>query len=67
MAELTLTKREAEVLQCIANGRLCKQVAADLGISERTVQAHIVNIRVRSGLQSIPAMVAAALRRGLIA
>lgn len=66
MADLTLTKREAQVLQHIADGKLCKQAAADLHISERTVQAHIVNIRVRSGIQTIPAMVAAAIRQGLI-
>lgn len=66
MADLTLSKREAEVLQRIADGRLCKQAAADMHISLRTVQAHIVKIRARSGIQTIPAMVAAAIRQGLI-
>jgi DNA-binding CsgD family transcriptional regulator len=66
MPDLTLTKREVQVLQRIADGRLCKQVAAELHISERTVWTHITNIRQRSGIQAIPAMVAAALRQGLI-
>lgn len=66
MPDLTLSKREAEVLQRIADGKLCKQVAADLNISERTVQAHIVNIRKRHRIQGIPAMVAVAIRQGLI-
>lgn len=66
MSDLTLSKREAEVLQHIADGKLCKQVAADLNISERTVQTHIVNIRKRHRIQGIPAMVAAAIRQGLI-
>lgn len=39
MPDLTLSKRETEVLQRIADGKLCKQVASDMHISERTVQA----------------------------
>lgn len=66
MSDLTLSKRETQVLQQIADGKLCKQVAADLNISERTVQAHIINIRKRHRIQGIPAMVAAAIRQGLI-
>lgn len=66
MADLTLSKREAQVLQRIADGRLCKQVAADLHISEKTVQAHIAKIRKRHRIQGLPAIVAAAIRQGLI-
>jgi FixJ family two-component response regulator len=36
----TLTSREAEILRLIAEGRLNKQVAAALGISEITVKVH---------------------------
>jgi len=36
----TLTKRERDVLQGVANGRLNKQIAFDLGISEVTVKMH---------------------------
>lgn len=36
----TLTTREREVLQGVANGRLNKQIAFDLGISEVTVKMH---------------------------
>jgi FixJ family two-component response regulator len=35
-----LSRREREVLQLVAAGRLNKQVGADLGISEITVKAH---------------------------
>lgn len=66
MSDLTLSKREAEVLQHIADGKLCKQVAGDLHISEKTVQAHIANIRKRHHIQALSAMVAAAIRQGLI-
>jgi FixJ family two-component response regulator len=36
----SLTRREREVMSVVARGRLNKQVAAELGISEITVKAH---------------------------
>jgi len=36
----TLTRREREVMEGVVTGRLNKQVAADLGISETTVKIH---------------------------
>jgi FixJ family two-component response regulator len=36
----TLTPREREVLQCILGGATNKQIADDLGISEKTVKIH---------------------------
>ena len=40
----SLTKREIEVLKAIAEGLLNKEIATNLGISERTVKNHISNI-----------------------
>lgn len=40
----SLTKREIEVLKAIAGGLLNKEIATNLGISERTVKNHISNI-----------------------
>ena len=40
----SLTKREIEVLKDIAVGSLNKEIAINLGISERTVKNHISNI-----------------------
>jgi FixJ family two-component response regulator len=39
-----LTTREAQVLERIVAGRLNKQIADDLGISIKTVEAHRANI-----------------------
>ncbi len=39
-----LTAREREVLKLVASGRANKEIAAALGISERTVKTHISNI-----------------------
>lgn len=40
----SLTRREIEVLKTIAAGLLNKEIATNLGISERTVKNHISNI-----------------------
>lgn len=40
----SLTRREIEVLKAIAAGLLNKEIATNLGISERTVKNHISNI-----------------------
>lgn len=39
-----LTDREFEVLEAVARGERSKEVAAHLGISERTVKAHLASI-----------------------
>lgn len=39
-----LTKREMQILRCVAKGMLNKEIAGMLGISERTVKNHISNI-----------------------
>jgi FixJ family two-component response regulator len=40
----TLTAREREVMACVVTGRLNKQIAADLGLSEITVKVHRGNV-----------------------
>jgi FixJ family two-component response regulator len=40
----TLTQREREVMARIATGRLNKQIAADIGVSENTVKIHRGNV-----------------------
>jgi FixJ family two-component response regulator len=46
-----LTEREREVLAGVVAGRLNKQIAAKLGIAERTVKAHraAVMAKMRAG------------------
>jgi DNA-binding NarL/FixJ family response regulator len=40
----SLTLREVEVLQCVAQGRLNREIADELSITENTVRSHIRNI-----------------------
>jgi len=46
----TLTDREREVLLLVRGGMANKQIARQLGISERTVKAHLTNVFQRLGV-----------------
>lgn len=48
-----LSKRELEVLAHVVQGRLNKQIAADLGIHERTVKLHRTSITTKLRVQSV--------------
>jgi DNA-binding NarL/FixJ family response regulator len=45
-----LSPREQEVLLLVRKGRANKQIARDLGISERTVKAHLTSVFARIGV-----------------
>ncbi len=47
-----LTKRENEILQRVADGFVSRQIAIDLDIAERTVEAHLDNVRDKLGLRT---------------
>ena len=48
-----LTPRELEVLEHVVQGKLNKQIAAELGINERTVKLHRTNLTRRLQVQSV--------------
>ena len=62
----TLTERELEVLQALARGERNKEIAYKLGITERTVKAHLQSIYQKFGVDSRAAAVAVAAQRGLL-
>ncbi|MDR2992132.1 MAG: response regulator [Burkholderiaceae bacterium] len=49
----TLTHRETQVLERIVAGRLNKQIADDLGISVKTVEAHRANVMKKLGADNV--------------
>lgn len=49
----SLTDREREVLRHVVQGRLNKQIAADLGIHERTVKLHRTHLTTKLGVYSV--------------
>jgi FixJ family two-component response regulator len=48
-----LTERELEVLRHVVRGRMNKQIAADLGIHERTVKLHRTAVTTKLGVRSV--------------
>jgi len=64
--DINLTERELEVLIAVARGERSKEVASHLGISERTVKAHLASIYNKLGVDSRAAAIAAAAQKGLL-
>jgi FixJ family two-component response regulator len=52
-----LTAREREVLDGVAAGRLNKQIAAGLGISEKTIKVHRARVMQKMGAASLADLV----------
>jgi len=63
---IILTEREQDVLQAIARGERSKEIAAHLGISERTVKSYLSSIYTKLEVDSRAAAVARAIERGLL-
>lgn len=61
-----LSAREAEVLRLLAAGKTNRSIAADLGISERTVDRHVSNIFTKLDVSSRSAATAYAYEHGLV-
>jgi DNA-binding NarL/FixJ family response regulator len=67
MLELrSLTPREIEVLKLVAGGYTNQEIADQLVISIKTVQAHRANVMEKLGLHNITHLVRFAIRAGLI-
>jgi DNA-binding NarL/FixJ family response regulator len=60
-----LTGREREVLLFIARGALNKEIAATLGISVRTVEAHRDNLMRKLGIRTVAGLTKLVLESGL--
>ena len=58
----TLTSRERQVLQLVVLGKTSKAVAAELGISQRTVDVHRARIMTKMGTTSTTKLVRMVLR-----
>lgn len=64
--ENPLSERELEVLQMVAEGARNKEIAYKLGITERTVKAHLSHIFQKLNVDARAAAVAAAARSGIL-
>jgi DNA-binding NarL/FixJ family response regulator len=61
-----LTSREAEVLQLIAEGKANKQIAAELGISIKTVEKHRSQLMKRLDIHDIAGLTRYAITKGIV-
>jgi DNA-binding NarL/FixJ family response regulator len=61
-----LSEREAEVLQLIAEGALNKQIAAELGISVKTVEKHRQRVMKILGIHDVAGLTRYAISIGMI-
>jgi DNA-binding NarL/FixJ family response regulator len=62
-----LTERQRGVLRLVAEGMSTKQIAAQLGLSAKTVEAHRHAIMERLGIRDLAGLVRFAVRAGLVA
>jgi len=65
-SDSTLTDRELEVLLSASRGERNKEIAYKLGITERTVKAHLQSIYQKFSVDSRAAAVAVAAQKGLL-
>ncbi len=61
-----LTRRQIEILRLIATGKTNPEIAAELGLSHRTVDRHVSDILTRLDVPTRAAATAHALLQGLI-
>jgi len=61
----SLSRREGEVLRMLVKGRLNKQIAADLGITEKTVKVTRQHCMTKMGVRSVARLVSKLMRSGL--
>jgi len=60
----SLTTRQREIMELVLAGHPSKNIAADLGISQRTVESHRAAIMKRTGSKSLPALARLAFAAG---
>ena len=60
----SLTNREKEILQLLTEGASTKQIAAELYISVKTVEAHRANLMGKLNIHNLPELTKYAIRNG---
>ena len=62
----SLSSRQRQVLQLIAEGKNTKQVALELGISVKTVESHRAQLMDRLNIHDVAGLVRYAIKMGLV-
>jgi DNA-binding NarL/FixJ family response regulator len=61
-----LTPREQEVMRLLAEGRTVREVASELSLSVKTVEAHKLNLMRKLDIHNRTSLIEAAVQRGLV-
>lgn len=61
-----LTPRETQVFELVVQGKINKQIAQQLGATERTIKAHRHRVMEKMGIQSLAELVSIAERLGVL-
>jgi len=61
----SLTSREREVLQLIAEGHTNKEIAGQLGLSVKTIEAHRTRVMEKLGIHNVAGLTRYAIRKGI--
>lgn len=61
-----LTTREMEILKCMGQGMLNKQIAVEVGISEQTIKNHVTSILRKLNANARTEAVVVAIKQGLL-
>jgi len=64
---VVLTSREQEVMRLLAEGRTVREVATELSLSVKTVEAHKLNLMRKLDIHNRASLVEYAMQRGLVA
>lgn len=64
--QTVLTGRELEVLTAVARGDRNKEIALQLGVTERTIKAHLTNVYNKLGVDSRVTAVSVGIQRGIL-
>jgi DNA-binding NarL/FixJ family response regulator len=62
----SLTSREREVIQLLAEGKTSKEVAVTLNLSVKTAETHRTNLMRKLGLHSVADLTRYAVRNGIV-
>ena len=65
-SQISLTRREKDVLDLLVEGRLGKEIASQLGISAKSVETYTTTLYAKLGVKNRSQATATALRLGLV-
>lgn len=64
--QIRLTGRERAVLELVVDGLPAREIASRLGITPRTVECHVAQLRLKTASRNRAHMVAVAILEGLV-